>query len=118
MLFLTNKNLYLYVLLWINTNFFSQVSHGDEASQNIEEEEEEAVQQTQANITDISSVLGNSQPQILAAQFECYLKIIYDPPRSEEGDSAVSVYRLHDKRRLNVVRMFCVPQISVLLKHL
>lgn len=62
-----------------------EVSNGDEASQNIEEEEEEAVQQTQANITDISSVLGNSQPQILAAQFECYLKIIYDPPRSEEG---------------------------------
>ncbi|KAM3617515.1 uncharacterized protein V6R79_007396 [Siganus canaliculatus] len=34
---------------------------------------------------DTSSVLGRSKLQILAAQFECYLKIINDPPRTEEG---------------------------------
>lgn len=42
-------------------------------------------QQIQTNFTDISSVLGNSRHQILAAQFECYLKIIHDPPYTEPG---------------------------------
>ncbi|KAF3860055.1 hypothetical protein F7725_000310 [Dissostichus mawsoni] len=37
------------------------------------------------NFSDISTVLGKSRHQILAAQFECYLKIIHDPPRTEEG---------------------------------
>ncbi|KAE8293134.1 Calcitonin gene-related peptide type 1 receptor [Larimichthys crocea] len=37
------------------------------------------------NFSDISSVLGKSRHQIMAAQFECYLKIIHDPPRTEEG---------------------------------
>ncbi|XP_019945091.2 calcitonin gene-related peptide type 1 receptor [Paralichthys olivaceus] len=32
-----------------------------------------------------STVLGKSQHQILAAQFECYLKIIYEPPRNKTG---------------------------------
>lgn len=43
-------------------------------------------EQQQENISDISSQLGKSRYQILAAQFECYLKIIHDPPRTEEGD--------------------------------
>uniref|UniRef100_A0A8C5H0A3 Calcitonin gene-related peptide type 1 receptor-like n=1 Tax=Gouania willdenowi TaxID=441366 RepID=A0A8C5H0A3_GOUWI len=38
------------------------------------------------NSSDISTVLGKSRRQILTAQFECYLKIIHNPPRSEEGD--------------------------------
>ncbi|XP_076015455.1 calcitonin gene-related peptide type 1 receptor [Genypterus blacodes] len=35
--------------------------------------------------TDMSNVLGKSRLQILAAQYECYLKIIDDPPRTDEG---------------------------------
>ncbi|XP_071331582.1 calcitonin gene-related peptide type 1 receptor isoform X2 [Trachinotus anak] len=46
---------------------------------------EKGVQWQQENFSDISAVLGNSRHQILAAQFECYLKIISDPPRTEEG---------------------------------
>lgn len=38
------------------------------------------------NFSDISILLGKSRHQILAAQFECYLRIIHDPPRTEEGD--------------------------------
>ncbi|TNM86419.1 hypothetical protein fugu_006649 [Takifugu bimaculatus] len=37
------------------------------------------------NFSNISTPLGMSQHQILAAQFECYLRIIHDPPRTEEG---------------------------------
>ncbi|KAM4571474.1 calcitonin gene-related peptide type 1 receptor-like isoform 1-T1 [Fundulus diaphanus] len=33
---------------------------------------------------DLSSVYGNSRSQILAAQFECYLKIIHEPIRTDE----------------------------------
>ncbi|KAJ3585993.1 hypothetical protein NHX12_012395 [Muraenolepis orangiensis] len=33
----------------------------------------------------LSNVLGKSQGHILASQFECYLKIIHDPPHSDEG---------------------------------
>ncbi|XP_035512026.1 calcitonin gene-related peptide type 1 receptor [Morone saxatilis] len=46
---------------------------------------EREVDEQQENFSDISAVLGESRPQILAAQFECYLKIIHDPPRLEEG---------------------------------
>ncbi|KAI3357168.1 hypothetical protein L3Q82_015630 [Scortum barcoo] len=46
---------------------------------------EEAVEVQQDNFSDISTVLGMSRHQILAAQFECYLKIIHDPQRTEEG---------------------------------
>uniref|UniRef100_A0A8D0AC04 Calcitonin gene-related peptide type 1 receptor-like n=1 Tax=Sander lucioperca TaxID=283035 RepID=A0A8D0AC04_SANLU len=48
--------------------------------------EEKAVEKQQENFSDISNVLGTSRHQILAAQFECYLKIIHDPPRTEEGN--------------------------------
>ncbi|XP_061829700.2 calcitonin gene-related peptide type 1 receptor-like isoform X2 [Nerophis lumbriciformis] len=39
----------------------------------------------QENTSDISAVLGKTRHHILAAQFECYLKIINDPPRVDEG---------------------------------
>ncbi|XP_041859190.1 calcitonin gene-related peptide type 1 receptor-like isoform X1 [Melanotaenia boesemani] len=42
-------------------------------------------EELQENFTDISTALGDARRQILAAQFECYLKIIHDPPRTEEG---------------------------------
>uniref|UniRef100_A0A3B4AN80 Calcitonin receptor n=1 Tax=Periophthalmus magnuspinnatus TaxID=409849 RepID=A0A3B4AN80_9GOBI len=42
-------------------------------------------QQMETNFTDISAVLGKTRHQILAAQFECYLKIIHDPPYTEQG---------------------------------
>ncbi|CAJ1055293.1 calcitonin gene-related peptide type 1 receptor isoform X1 [Xyrichtys novacula] len=42
--------------------------------------------QQQQNVSDKTEVLGKSRRQILAAQFECYLKIIRDPPRREEGN--------------------------------
>lgn len=44
------------------------------------------LQDQQENVGNISTVPGMSRHQILAAQFECYLKIIHDPPRAEEGD--------------------------------
>ncbi|XP_043954713.1 calcitonin gene-related peptide type 1 receptor isoform X1 [Gambusia affinis] len=34
---------------------------------------------------DLSSLYGNSRPQILLAQFECYLKMIHEPLRTDEG---------------------------------
>lgn len=40
----------------------------------------------QENFTDLSTVLGPAQQHILAAQFECFLKMIHDPPQTEEGD--------------------------------
>ncbi|XP_034029186.1 calcitonin gene-related peptide type 1 receptor [Thalassophryne amazonica] len=49
----------------------------------VEKEVEE--QQQEETFSDMSSVLGKSRQQILAAQFECYLKIIDDPPYKEEG---------------------------------
>lgn len=61
----------------------SEVCLCEDASLTVEPPVEE--QQIQANFTDISSVLGNSRHQILAAQFECYLKIIHDPPNTEQG---------------------------------
>ncbi|XP_073326025.1 calcitonin gene-related peptide type 1 receptor isoform X2 [Pagrus major] len=42
-------------------------------------------EEQEENFSDISTVLGMSRQQILAAQFECYLKIIHDPPLTEEG---------------------------------
>ncbi|KAG8002903.1 Calcitonin receptor [Nibea albiflora] len=41
-------------------------------------------EELQYNFSDISTVLGKSRHQIMAAQFECYLKIIHDPLRTEE----------------------------------
>lgn len=38
----------------------------------------------QQNVTEVKT-FGKSRQQILAAQFECYLKIIHDPPWTEEG---------------------------------
>ncbi|XP_072305651.1 calcitonin gene-related peptide type 1 receptor [Eucyclogobius newberryi] len=60
-----------------------EVCHCEDASFTVETPVEE--EQMQTNFTDISTVLGNSRHQILAAQFECYLKIIHDPPYTEQG---------------------------------
>ncbi|KAM6924928.1 calcitonin gene-related peptide type 1 receptor-like [Xenentodon cancila] len=46
---------------------------------------EKTTEEPQENFSDISAILGNARRQILAAQFECYLKIIRDPPQMEEG---------------------------------
>ncbi|XP_061592799.1 calcitonin gene-related peptide type 1 receptor-like [Cololabis saira] len=46
---------------------------------------ENAAEEPQENFSDISAVLGNARRQILAAQFECYMKIIHDPHQMEEG---------------------------------
>ncbi|KAM7410874.1 hypothetical protein PAMA_021033 [Pampus argenteus] len=46
---------------------------------------EKMVEDQQENFSDISIVLGKSRQQILAAQYECYLKIIHDPLRTDEG---------------------------------
>ncbi|XP_061657243.1 calcitonin gene-related peptide type 1 receptor isoform X2 [Syngnathoides biaculeatus] len=48
--------------------------------------DELAAQAQKENLGDISTVPGTTRHQILAAQFECYLKIIHDPPRTEEGN--------------------------------
>ncbi|XP_077585439.1 calcitonin gene-related peptide type 1 receptor [Stigmatopora nigra] len=45
-----------------------------------------SLQDQMENLADMSSAPGTKSPQILAAQFECYLKIIHDPPRHEEGN--------------------------------
>uniref|UniRef100_A0A3Q0SDV4 Calcitonin receptor n=1 Tax=Amphilophus citrinellus TaxID=61819 RepID=A0A3Q0SDV4_AMPCI len=42
------------------------------------------VRQQNFNDLDFAIILGESRLQILAAQFECYLKIIHDPPRTEQ----------------------------------
>lgn len=52
---------------------------------------EKAVDEQQENYSDISNGPGKSRNQILAAQFECYLKIIHDPPRTKEGEKTVSM---------------------------
>ncbi|XP_054464853.1 calcitonin gene-related peptide type 1 receptor [Anoplopoma fimbria] len=46
---------------------------------------EKPLDKQQDNYSDISTV-GKSRHKILAAQYECYLKIISDPPRTEEGN--------------------------------
>uniref|UniRef100_A0A3Q3XHU7 Calcitonin gene-related peptide type 1 receptor n=1 Tax=Mola mola TaxID=94237 RepID=A0A3Q3XHU7_MOLML len=43
------------------------------------------MEELQKNFSDISALLGPTRHQILAAQFECYLKIIRDPPWKDEG---------------------------------
>lgn len=35
---------------------------------------------------DVASKYGNARRDILAAQFECYLKIIHEPLRTDEGE--------------------------------
>ncbi|XP_047226967.1 calcitonin gene-related peptide type 1 receptor isoform X3 [Girardinichthys multiradiatus] len=41
--------------------------------------------QVNFSYADLSSLYGNSKAQILAAQFECYLKMIHEPLRTDEG---------------------------------
>lgn len=55
---------------------------------------EKAMEKQQENFSDTPDQLGKSRHQILAAQFECYLKTIHDPPRTEEGDKTASIVLL------------------------
>lgn len=54
--------------------------------------EEKMLEGQQQDLGNISSQLRKSSLQILAAQFECYLKIITDPPRTE-GDKRLRLRR-------------------------
>lgn len=67
---------------------FPQVSRSEDVGSVVSVSEEEEVQAE--NYSDALDVLGTSRVHILAAQFECYLKIISDPPRAEEGDRAAA----------------------------
>lgn len=46
----------------------------------------EETEEMQENFSEIAVLPGDSRRQILAAQFECYLRMITDPPRTEEGE--------------------------------
>lgn len=46
----------------------------------------EETEELQENFSEIAVLPRDSQRQILAAQFECYLRMITDPPRAEEGE--------------------------------
>lgn len=46
---------------------------------------EKAMDERQENFSEIVNVPTKSEHQILAAQFECYMKIIHDPPCTDEG---------------------------------
>lgn len=48
--------------------------------------EETMTEEQQVDFSGISGPPGMSRRQILAAQFECYLKIIKEPPRTDAGD--------------------------------
>uniref|UniRef100_A0A1A8J1F2 Calcitonin receptor n=2 Tax=Nothobranchius kuhntae TaxID=321403 RepID=A0A1A8J1F2_NOTKU len=45
----------------------------------------EKPEEMQENFSDLSVLLGDARRQILASQFECYLRMINDPPRTDEG---------------------------------
>lgn len=72
--------------------FFTQVSQSEDVGSMVAVEMLDEDQQF--NFSDISTVLGKSRHQIMAAQFECYLKIIHDPPHTEEGDKTVAIVLL------------------------
>lgn len=59
----------------------TEVSQSEDVGSTVEK----TVGDQQENFSNISTVPGKSQHQILAAQYECYLKIIHDPPRTDEG---------------------------------
>lgn len=89
-----------------------QVSQSEDVGAMVDVEMEKHEQQ--ANFTDIAAVLGNSRHQILAAQFECYLKIISEPPRTEEGDEIVPFYLLiADNSRNILLDFFSFPYFPV-----
>ncbi|XP_030589798.1 calcitonin gene-related peptide type 1 receptor [Archocentrus centrarchus] len=61
----------------------TEVCHCQDAGSPVGAENTVAGQQN-FNDLDFAIILGESRLQILAAQFECYLKIIHDPPRTEQ----------------------------------
>lgn len=66
-----------------------QVSQSQDAGSMVADEK--PVEDQQENYSETSMVLGKARSQILAAQFECYLKMIHDPPHAEEGDKTVLI---------------------------
>lgn len=55
---------------------------------------EKVMEKKQENFSDTPDQLRKTRHHILAAQFECYLKIIHDPPRTEEGGKTASIVLL------------------------
>lgn len=53
--------------------------------------EETMAEEQQVEFSGISGTPGTSRRQILAAQFECYLKIIKTPERTDPGDGAAQL---------------------------
>lgn len=47
----------------------------------------ETMEEMQENFSDITGLPRDGRRQILAAQFECYLRMITDSPRTEEGEN-------------------------------
>ncbi len=45
-----------------------------------------------ADIPGSSADLSVTQDQILSAQFECYLKIMYDPPHQDSGETHTNTH--------------------------
>lgn len=87
-------------------DYISQVSRGEDVGPVASAGEVMDKQEQEASGDNMSSVLGRSREQILAAQFECYLKIIHDPPRTDEGEEVTDSYttlQLHNfKGKLDI----------------
>ncbi len=45
-----------------------------------------------SDIPESSADLSVTREQILSAQFECYLKIMYDPPRRDPGETHINTH--------------------------
>ena len=60
----------------------------DNAAQVSQSQDVESIaEEPQKNVSDTSGIqLRDAARQVLAAQFECYLKIIHDPLQMGEGD--------------------------------
>lgn len=79
MIFESNKNRDTF-----KNDYITQVSQSEDVGAMAADEK--PVDDQQENFSDISVVMGKSRREILAAQFECYLRIIHEPPHIEEGE--------------------------------
>lgn len=61
---------------------------------------------------DLANLLGQSRRQILAAQFECYLKIIHDPVTKEGDDNTLPIVPYAHYKHLSQLDEFL---LSILL---
>lgn len=73
-------------------------------------------EEQQGDFSGISGTPGTSRKQILAAQFECYLKIITEPPRTDAGDGLCCQVLLWSQAALNtththIARFRCTPKV-------